>query len=294
MHVPVLLKEAIEILSPEKGEFFIDGTVGAGGHAEEILKRISPGGTLLGIDWDPEMLEGTEKRFEGLDLGSKKIFVKGNYADLPKILLGNHLPKADGMILDLGFSSWHIESSGRGFSFGKDEPLIMRYNAGEGELTAYEAVNSLDEKTLADIIYQYGEERNSRRIAKTIVTARKEKKIRTAKELAEIIDTAFGGRRGKTSNATKTFQALRIYVNGELENLKTVLDELPEILRGGGRLGIITFHSLEDKVVKDAFKLLHRNGKIEFLNKKVIKPEREEVLRNPRSRSAKLRAVTIK
>lgn len=294
MHVPVLLKEAIEILSPEKGEFFIDGTLGGGGHAEEILKRISPGGTLLGIDWDPEMLEGTEKRFEGLDLGSKKIFIKGNYADLPKILLGNHLPKADGMILDLGFSSWHIESSGRGFSFGKDEPLIMRYHAANGQPTAYEAVNGLSEKTLADIIYQYGEERNSRRIAKTIVTARKEKKIRTAKELAEIIDTAFGGRRGKTSNATKTFQALRIYVNGELENLKTVLGGLPEILRGGGRLGIITFHSLEDKIVKDAFKLLHKNGKIEFLNKKVIKPEREEILRNPKSRSAKLRAVTIK
>ncbi len=291
-HVPVLLKEVIEILNPKKGEFFVDGTLGAGGHAEEILKKISPGGTLLGIDWDPGILEETKKRFEGLDLGSKKIFVEGNYADLPRMLLGNHLPKADGMILDLGFSSWHIESSGRGFSFGKDEPLDMRYNS-RGGLTAYETVNGFGEKILADIIYQYGEERDSRRIAKAIVAARREKKIRTAKELANVIDTVFGGKRGATSNATKTFQALRIYVNGELENLKTILRELPEVLKIGGRVGIITFHSLEDRIVKNAFKMLQKNGQGKILNKKIIKPEREEVLGNPKSRSAKLRAIQI-
>ncbi len=292
-HVPVLLKEAIEILNPQKGEFFIDGTLGVGGHAEEILKRISPGGTLLALDWDPEMVDETKKRFEGLDLGSRKIFAEGNYADLPKILLRNHLPKADGLILDLGFSSWHLERSGRGFSFGADEPLIMKYNPQSEWLTASEAVNGLDEKSLANVIYEYGEERNSRRIAKAIVAARKKKKIRTARELAGIVNSAFGGKRGRINNATRTFQALRIYVNEELTNLAKVLGETGEILRPGGRMGVITFHSLEDKTVKDAFKLLHREGKTEFLNKKVIKPGREEVTRNPKSRSAKLRAVKI-
>ncbi|MCL4399670.1 16S rRNA (cytosine(1402)-N(4))-methyltransferase RsmH [Patescibacteria group bacterium] len=293
MHVPVLLKETVGILDPKKGEFFIDGTLGAGGHSEEILKRISPGGTLLGIDLDPEMLEKTKRRFEGLDLGSMKIFTEGNYADIPKVIQRHRLPKADGLILDLGFSSWHIESSGRGFSFALDEPLDMRYSPKINDLNAYSVVNGENEYELAKIIYEYGEERNSRRISKAIVTARRNKKIRTSRELSEIINSAFGGRQGKINNATKTFQAIRIYVNGELENLKTVLEETPEILKKGGRLGIITFHSLEDKIVKEKFKSLEKKGQAEILNKKVIKPEREEIIRNPKSRSAKLRAIKI-
>ncbi len=292
MHVPVLLNEAIEILDPQQGEFFIDGTFGEGGHAKEILKRITPQGTLLGIDWDREILA------RNADLPSRHpndivILENGNYADTPRILKDHYLPKADGMIVDLGFSSWHIDESGRGFSFAKDEPLDMRYNPEKNDRTAYKIVNSFPETELADVIYQYGEERNSRRIAKRIVEERRKKKIETAHELSEIVNSAFRFKSGKLSPATKTFQAIRIYVNGEFENIRKLLGSLPEILHPGGRLGIITFHSLEDKLVKDTFKMLRQKGKIEFLNKKVIKPGREEVTKNPKSRSAKFRGITI-
>ena len=293
MHTPVLLNEAIEILDPQKGEFFIDGTFGEGGHAKEILERLTPGGTLLGIDWDREILE------RNADLPNRwpentVILENGNYADTPRILKDHYLAKADGMIVDLGFSSWHIDESRRGFSFAKDEPLDMRYNPERNDRTAYEVVNSLPEDELADVIYRYGEERNSRGIAKRIVEERRKKKIQTAHELSEIVNSAFRFRGGKLSPATKTFQAIRIYVNGEFENIRELLGSLPEILKPGGRLGVITFHSLEDKLVKDTFKLLHQKGQIDFLNKKVIKPGREEIIKNPKSRSAKLRAICLK
>jgi 16S rRNA (cytosine1402-N4)-methyltransferase len=292
-HVPVLLNEVVGILDPQKGEFFIDGTFGEGGHATEILRRITPGGTFLGVDWDPEILE------RNADLPNRwpqntVILENGNYADTFRMLKDHYLRKADGMIVDLGFSSWHIDESGRGFSFAKDEPLDMRYNPERNDRTAYEVVNSLPETELADVIYQYGEERNSRRIAKRIVDERRKKKIETAHELSEIVNSAFHFKGGKLSPATKTFQAIRIYVNGEFENIQKLLGSLPEILKPGGRLGIITFHSLEDKLVKDAFKLLHQKGQVDFLNKKVIKPGREEIIKNPKSRSAKLRAIHLK
>ncbi len=293
MHTPVLLKEAIAILNPLEGEFFIDGTFGEGGHSKEILKRITPGGTLLGIDWDREILEHNS------DLPDKwpndTIILKhGNYADTPAILAKHNLPKADGMIVDLGFSFWHIDESKRGFSFMKDELLDMRYDPDGNDRTAYETVNTLRENELADIIYHYGDERNSRRIAKRIVEERRKKKIETAHELSEIVNSAFHFKDPRISPATRTFQAIRIYVNSELENIRKLLAELTGILKPGGRLGVITFHSIEDKIVKENFKLLHQENTIAFLNKKVIKPEREEIARNPKSRSAKLRAICLK
>ncbi len=292
-HVPVLLNEAIELLGPRKGEFFIDGTFGEGGHAKRILECLTPGGTLLGIDWDREILERNAD-LSGRYPNDTVILENGNYADTPRILKDHYLAKADGMIVDLGFSSWHIDESGRGFSFAKDEPLDMRYNPEKNDRTAYEVVNSFPETELADVIYRYGEERNSRRIAKRIIEERRKKRIETAHELSEIVNSAFHFKSGKLSPATKTFQAIRIYVNGEFENIRRLLGSLPEILHPGGRLGIITFHSLEDKLVKDAFKVLRQKGKIEFLNKKVVKPGREEIIKNPKSRSAKLRGIKIK
>lgn len=289
MHIPVLLKEAIEILDPKEGEFFIDGTFGEGGHAREIAKLIAPGGTLLGIDWDKEILEKNSIQMANV----KVILEHGNYADAPAILAKRNLPKADGMIVDLGFSFWHIAESKRGFSFAKDESLDMRYDPEGNDRTAYEAVNTLSESDLADVIYRYGEERNSRRIAKRIVEERRKKKIETAHELSEIVNSAFHFKGGKISPATRTFQAIRIYVNDEFGNIRRLLGELPEILKPGGRLAVITFHSLEDKLVKENLKLLRGKNEITFLNKKVIKPGREEISRNPKSRSAKLRGITI-
>lgn len=309
-HVPVLLKEAIEILGLKPGKFIIDGTVGAGGHAAEILKKIEPGGTLLGIDWNKTAIEKLEMRIkdEGLKIKKGKIvLVYGNYADLPKILKEKNLLKADGLIIDLGFSTEELEKSGRGFSFLKDEPLDMRYDIGEVESekgkvksgeriqTVAEIVNSYSEKELADIFYIYGEERMSRQIAKKIVEERRKERIMTTGRLVEVVKMAVGKgyEKGRINPATRVFQALRIYVNKELENLETILKNLPEIIRPNGRVVIISFHSLEDRIVKNYFKQMEKEGKGEILTKKPVVASLEEIASNPRSRSAKLRAIII-
>ncbi len=311
MHKPVLLKESIEILSPVPGEFFIDGTLGGGGHAVEILKKISPEGVFLGIDQDKNAIEDFEKklRTQNSKLRAIKI-VQGNYADIPEILKKNKLPKANGLIVDLGLSSDQLEAAGRGFSFQKDEILDMRFNPESGELSAGEIINSLSEKELADIFWKYGEERNSRRIAKEIVEKRRKKRIKTTFELAGIVENIIP-RRGKTRPATKVFQALRIYVNNELGNLERLLGNLNNILAGGGRAVIISYHSLEDRLVKNYFRDMAKNepafapadakalaGKkasagrqAEILTKKPVVPAQEEIKNNQRSRSAKLRAI---
>lgn len=304
-HVPVLLKEAIEILGLKPGKFIIDGTVGAGGHAAEILKKIEPGGTLLGIDWDDSAIERAKLNVKGQT--SKVIFVHENYADLPKILKEKNLLKADGLIIDLGFSTEELEKSGRGFSFLKDEPLDMRYDIGEVESekgkvksgeriqTVAEIVNSYSEKELADIFYIYGEERMSRQIAKKIVEERRKERIMTTGRLVEVVKMAVGKgyEKGRINPATRVFQALRIYVNKELENLETILKNLPEIIRPNGRVVIISFHSLEDRIVKNYFKQMEKEGKGEILTKKPVVASKEEIISNPRSRSAKLRAIII-
>lgn len=284
MHVPVLLEETIKILDPRPGEFIIDGTVDGGGHTERILEGVGPKGKLLGVDLDPRMLKGCREKFSGK---KNVILLSGNYKDLPAMLEENSFGLADALLLDLGFSSEQL-FAGRGFSFDKDEPLLMTY--GEEEVSAKVWLKKLKEQELADIIYVYGGERMSRRIAKAIKSA---KGIETSRELAEIIRRAVprNYERGRIHPATRTFQALRIFVNHELESLTEVLTQLPKIVGPGGRVAIISFHSLEDKMVKDAFRKLAKDGAAELIVKKPLVATREEAMENPRSRSAKLRGI---
>lgn len=290
MHIPVLQKEVLEFLDPKPGENLIDCTIDGGGHAMEILKKNSPDGKLLGIDLDKKMIAALEAKIKSENLNNL-IVAEGNFKNLKKIAEEKKISNVSGILIDLGWSSIQIEESGRGFSFLKNEPLDMRYsNSG---MTAAEAVNRLDEKELADIFWQYGEERFSRRIAKKIVEARKKKRILTAFDLVEAVKMSVprSYERGRLHPATRVFQALRIYVNQELENLKEVLPQAVEILAPGGKLAVISFHSLEDRIVKNFFREAKKEGKLEILTKKPIVPSDEEIKANSRSRSAKLRVV---
>ncbi|MDO8516219.1 MAG: 16S rRNA (cytosine(1402)-N(4))-methyltransferase RsmH [bacterium] len=292
-HIPVLLYEVIRFLDPHPGEFIIDGTVDGGGHSAELWKKIGPNGKLLGIDWDGSFLETARENILGGDEANESlILVKGNYADLPDILKENDLGKADGLLLDLGFSS-HQLTSGRGFSFreGENEPLYMTYSDDVPPVAAI--LRELKESELTDIIREYGEERYARQIAFAIKVREKRSPIRTAGELAETIAQAVpkNYERGRIHPATRTFQALRIYANDELGNLKRVLSSLSEIIRPGGRVVVIGFHSLEDRIVKNAFRDMAKQGTLEILTKKPIEATEEEMHVNPRSRSAKVRAA---
>jgi 16S rRNA (cytosine1402-N4)-methyltransferase len=295
MHEPVLLKEAIDFLDLKPGKFIIDGTIDGGGHSSEIIKKISPNGILLGIDLDVEILKEAKKRIEkeSRGLNVKIVLHNGNYTDLPEILKNKKIGLADGLLLDLGFSSWHLEESGRGFSFLKDEPLIMTYkNQG---MTARDFLNQANPEKIYEVIKIYGEERFSRQITKKIVEFRKKNTIRTTGDLRQIILEAIPKKYHytKLNPAAKTFQALRIYLNQELENLKNVLENLEKILKKDGRVAIISFHSLEDRLVKNYFKKMQSENKLKILTKKPIIPTKEEILKNPKSRSAKLRVGII-
>ena len=293
-HIPVLLNEVISFLDPKPGEFFIDGTLNGGGHAAEIFRRISPDGTLLGVDWDQSMLETARQNISTIskseNLISKLILVNDNFKNMKTILEKENLGKADGLILDLGFSSEQIENSGRGFSFQKDEPLHMTY-ARETK-PVYEWLHDLRELELAKIIKDFSGERNAPKIAKAI---KKNLPIRTTGKLARLIRETVpkNYERGRLDPATRTFQALRIFANHELENLKIVLSDLMQILNPGGRVTVISFHSLEDRIAKQSFRSYELEGKIEILTKKPIVPTEEEIKKNPKSRSAKLRAVRV-
>ena len=274
----------------------IDGTVDGGGHAAAIIQRIIPTGLFLGVDWDEAMIR---KRIEDRtqhEAHERERYIRGNYADLPAILLQEQLPKADGLLLDLGFSSEQLEQSGRGFSFRNafcDEPLLMTYDAERRSVA--EIIREETEESLANIIYEYGGERRSRVIAKAIKLVGKKKAILTSGELADVVRGALprNYEHGRIDAATRTFQALRIYANGELENLKRVLENLQEIMKPFARIAIISFHSLEDRIVKQQFQRLAKEGVITLQTKKPIAASREEIAENPRSRSAKLRAAII-
>ncbi len=285
IHKPVLLNEVIEILSPKKGDIFVDGTANGGGHTLAIWEKIKPSGKIIAIDKDKEATKSLQKKAKRKNI---KI-VCASYADLKNIIDKQDFGNISGILLDLGYSSFHIEKSKRGFSFQKDEPLIMRYDANKDELSAYDVINSMPEKELADIIYKYGEEKNSRKIAKKIVQKRKEKKIETSLELAEIIKSAFSKKRYKIHPATKTFQALRIFVNDELGELERFLPQVVDVLKKKGKLAVISFHSLEDRIVKRFLK--EKKDVFKILTKKPITPSKEEIIKNPRSRSAKLRVA---
>lgn len=267
-------------LAPRAGGKYIDGTLGAGGHAKAVLTAAAPGGKLLGLDGDPEALNIAR---ETLSLfGERAIFVRSNFIQLKNIAASHNFIPADGVLLDLGLSSMQLANVARGFSFLSDS-LDMRMDD-RTELTAAEIVNEWDEQELADLIYELGEEHGSRRIARWIAANRP---IKSAQELAGVIERAVG-RHGKIHPATKTFQALRIAVNHELENVQAVLPQLAEVVGQGGRVAIITFHSLEDRIVKNFFK---SNRHWRNLTKHPIKPTYQETRENARARSAKLRVA---
>jgi 16S rRNA (cytosine1402-N4)-methyltransferase len=287
-HIPVLLHEIIKILDLKNGDAVIDGTAGAGGHAREILKHINPNGKLLLVDWDAEAIKDLKiemKNFKNVTC------IAGNYAELPNLMKKNNFPKADKLLLDLGFSSEQLEKRGRGFSFVRNEPLIMTYSDKMEPLDKFLKHTDVDE--LTKIIRDFGEERYAKQIAKAIISARD--KIFTSKMLGEIIKEAVpkSYEKGRIHPATRTFQALRIFLNKELDNLKKFLDSLDEILNNGGRVVIISFHSLEDRIVKRYFAESAKKGRLKILTKKPIIASPEEVAVNPRSRSAKLRAAAI-
>ncbi|PIR87144.1 MAG: 16S rRNA (cytosine(1402)-N(4))-methyltransferase [Candidatus Harrisonbacteria bacterium CG10_big_fil_rev_8_21_14_0_10_49_15] len=298
MHVPVLLQSCLQVLAPKPGDFFIDGTLGAGGHAREVIERIQPGGIFLGVDRDPAAVAKFRSSLEGTYYALDKLLVEqGSYAELPGLLSRLDLPRADGLLLDLGFSSEQIgdgDLAGRGFSFGTDEPLLMTYDPSQPALR--NVLPELSETELARIITEYGEERYAARIAKSIAQmAKKGGGIQTTSQLVAAIKEAVpaGYERGRIHPATRTFQALRIYINQELAQLENLLDSLEAVMRPGSRVAIISFHSLEDRIVKNKFRELAHADQGELLTKKPITATEEEILRNPRSRSAKLRAIRL-
>lgn len=284
VHVAVLLGETIEWLDPRPGGVFVDGTYGAGGHARALAARVAPAGRVIGIDRDPAAVAEGRSRLDDLPVQ----LVEGNYCDLPEILAQLDVSAVDGIVLDLGLSSDQLADAYRGFSFSGPGPLDLRFDPTRGEPT-WRLVERLSEASLADLIYQYGEERYSRRIARAIVNRRRDRPIRTAAELAELVRRCVPrGPHGRIDPATRTFQALRIATNDELKSLEIALRRLPDCLKPGGRLAIISFHSLEDRPVKEAFR---NDPRLTVLTKKPIRPSPEETERNPRARSAKLRVA---
>ena len=287
LHIPVLLREVIEYLAPAAGRIYVDANLGLGGHTQKILETSGPNGQVIGFDWDADALARAKKRLAPYE--GRVRFVHRNFAEIRKSLQELGIERIDGLLLDLGLSSLQLDVSGRGFSFLKDEPLDMRMDVRRKD-TAAGLINSLSEEELADLFYYYGEERQARRIAGFIVEARQRKKIETTARLAGIVAEAVPRRfhPRKIHVATRTFQALRIVVNDEIENLKTVLRDGAEFLKTGGRFCVITFHSLEDRLVKRAFA---GNEILKPLTRKPVTAGEEELSRNPRSRSAKLRAA---
>jgi 16S rRNA (cytosine1402-N4)-methyltransferase len=289
LHVPVLTREVIDALAPEKGGLFVDCTVGLGGHARALLEA---GATrIIGLDRDPEALAMAAETLAGwtaqIDL------VHSDYRDLASVLDARGCRHVDGVLADLGISSMQLEAAGRGFSFQRDEPLDMRMDRTEGP-TAAELVNSAREAELADAIFAFGEERFSRRIARAIVREREQSRVTTTGQLAQLVRRAIP-RRGysRIDPATRTFQALRIWVNRELEGLDAFIRTAIDRLRAGARVAIITFHSLEDRIVKHTLRALHQadTALVRVLTKKPVVPGDAEVAANPRARSAKLRAA---
>lgn len=299
-HIPVLAKEAIGALAVQPGGRYIDCTVGGGGHATEILKQSLPGGQLLGIDADPEAIKAAGENLK--DYGDSVLLIDSNFVNLQAICYKYDFYPVHGIFFDLGLSSLQLNGNGRGFSFQHEAALDMRFNPAQ-EITAADIVNSYSEAELADLIRTYGEEGRSRRIARSIVHQRP---VKTTLQLAKVVEQAAGGRRGRIHPATKTFQALRIAVNRELENLESALRQAVSLLGFGGRVVIISYHSLEDRLVKQFMQreskdcicppdtptcVCGHTASLKLVNRRVRTPAQEEVECNPRSRSAKLRAA---
>lgn len=300
-----MVNEVVYYLNCQPGKTYVDGTLGGGGHAKAILEAIGPDGLLLGVDQDPDAIAFTGQSLL-LFRPNVQIF-HDNFTHLPQILARLDLARVDGILLDLGLSLYHLEGSGRGFSFMRDELLDMRMNPTQGK-TAGALLNRLSEKDLADLIARYGEEPRAGRIAERIVRSRRQQAITSSLQLAEIVKKAVPVRyrRGRIHPATRTFQALRIAVNHELEALEIFLDKAIDLLNPGGRLCVLSFHSLEDRIVKERFKSFAKGcicppqlpmcmcggtARVSVLTKRPVRPGEEEVRANPMARSAKLRAV---
>lgn len=284
--------EVLSWLKPKDGEVFLDCTVGYCGHAESILESSAPSGIVIGIDRDVRAIEAGRKILERF--GSRAVLIKGNFVELKHHLADRGISAVQGVLFDLGVSSPQIDEPSRGFSFQAEGPLDMRMDQSAGA-TAAEIVNRTDEVDLANLIYELGEERYSRRIARAIVRARANRLLETTSDLVSVIEAAVPAhyRRGRIHCATRTFQALRIAVNQELEHLEPALRDAVDVLAPGGRLCVISFHSLEDRIVKHTFRALsaQAGGLLEILTKRPQLPSDEEISRNPRSRSAKLRVI---
>jgi len=271
MHIPVLQKEVLQILDPKPDQNFIDATIGLGGHSKAILQKTGPKGRVLGIEWDEQALKQIKSN-------KRLILINDSYANLKEIVEKNNFYPASGILFDLGVSSWTLEKSGRGFTFLKDEPLDMRFSL-KNNLTAEHIVNKYEETELVKILKEYGEERLAKVIVKRII---KQRPIKTTFQLKQLIP--------RKTKPQRTFQALRIAVNNELENLKTGLEQAMQILEKQGRIAVISFHSLEDRIVKNFFK----NNNLQIINKKPITVSEQEIKHNYRSKSAKLRGAVKK
>jgi 16S rRNA (cytosine1402-N4)-methyltransferase len=305
-HVTAMLPEAIAYLNCVPGGVYVDGTLGGAGHAEAICRAIMPDGLLIGIDQDQDAIANAKDRLKSF-APAIRLF-HGNFVHLPEFLNQLKIAAVNGILLDLGLSQHQLESSHRGFSFQKDEPLDMRMDIGT-ETCARDLVNSLKEGELIRLFVDYGEERWARRIARAVVAERRRSPIRTSRQLADVVSAAVpraSAARQKIHPATRVFMALRIAVNGELDRLKTFLAFAPDLLRDGGRMVVLSFHSLEDRMVKQHFKQLAKGCRcpadfpqcmcgrkpvVRLLSRKVVRPSAEEIQRNPMARSTRLRAV---
>jgi 16S rRNA (cytosine1402-N4)-methyltransferase len=316
-HIPVMLEEVLNFLQPKANGYYVDGTLGGGGHAEAILERSDPGGRVLGIDSDAQALERVERRLAEAVQNGRLVLVHGNFAELARIVdEAGFVSSVDGILLDLGFSSYQMDDPDRGFSFSADGPLDMRLDQSQ-ELTAADLINNASEQELADIFWRYGDEARSRQIAWRIVRERVHGPITRTSQLARLAAAGVSYKPGMIHPATRVFQALRIAVNSELKRLEAVLPQIVEVLRrgkkgntegDGGRMVIISFHSLEDRLVKGFMRreamdcicppgipvcVCNHKASLRILTPKPVTPTKQEVLDNPRARSAKLRAAEI-
>jgi len=288
MHIPVLLNEVIKLLDPKENENFIDATLGEGGHTLALLQKTSPAGKVLGIDLDPETLEIAHRKLHAF--GERLVLANNNFKNLEEIIEDNKFKEISGIVFDLGMSSRDIDETGRGFSFLKDEPLLMNFGS-DTMLTAEHIVNGWPESELEKIIRLYGEEKFSRQIARAIIARRIVKPIKTTFDLVEVIENATPNfyHHGRIHPATRTFQALRIAVNDELNSIQKGLEASLKILSSGAKIAVISFHSLEDRIVKNFFR--DNKNTLKILTKKPVAPAQVEVSNNPRARSGKLRVA---
>lgn len=287
-HEPVLLQEVLDGLHIGRGDTVVDATLGAGGYASAFCQAVGREGTVVGIDADGQAVRNAREQFA--EVACTTYFIEGNFRNMKALLEQYDIRHVNAASFDLGLSSVQLGNSGRGFSFQKDEPLVMTFKErpNRTDITAAHIVNQWREEAIADVLFGYGGERAARKIARAIVAARKDKKIETTGELMAVIE-GIVPRRGKIHPATRTFQALRIATNDELAALSEGLTTALELLISGGRIAVVSFHSLEDKIAKEFFKTAASQGRGMLMNKKVITPTRDEIKSNPRSRSAKLR-----